>query len=264
MAQGTNKKMELEIRREIMESVRPVFECKTCKAFPTIESVNVYGKKCTYHGSSTCGCYRAVKVMLQPKCRNGHDTGKSITITNLKKDELEWQIKLLTTIPHPCKNGKYGCQEIAMLEELPLHEDICDYRKVNCVADNCKADVCYLKYMEHFNRDHFNVSLISPKKDAGIYSFDYLLTFSQIEALNKTQHFVAFDQTFFNVICFQNGFVYHWVVLVGFKEEAAKYYYTGVHISWHKHIHACRDVYLNTLISLMNEEGGLLLRITLM
>ena len=79
MAQGSNKKMELEIRREIMESVRPVFECTTCKAFPTIESVNVYGKKCTYHGSSTCGCSRAVKVMLQPKCRNGHDTGKSLS-----------------------------------------------------------------------------------------------------------------------------------------------------------------------------------------
>jgi hypothetical protein len=72
-------------------------------------------------------------------------------------------------------------------------------------------------------------------------------------------HFVAFDQTFFNVTCFQSGFVYHWVVLVGFKEEAAKYYYTGVHISWHKHIHACRDVYLNTLMSLINGEGGLLL-----
>lgn len=76
MAQRTNKKME---------SFRPVFECMTCKAFPTIESVkNNSGIKCTYRASS----------MLQPKetpkCRNGHDTGKSITITNLKKDELEW------------------------------------------------------------------------------------------------------------------------------------------------------------------------------
>ena len=229
--------MELEIRKEIMESVRPVFECKTCMAFPTIESVNVYGQKyCSHCGCSTCGCRRSVQVLLQPKCRNGHSTGKSITITNLKGDELEWQIKLLTTIPHPCKNGKYGCQEIAMPEELPLHEDICDYRKVNCVADNCKADVCYLKYMEHFKKDHALFSLIYPKKNAGLYSIDSLLDFSSIELQNTAKFFVAFDRTFFNVICFQNGFVYHWVVLVGFKEEAAKYYYTGVHISWHEHI----------------------------
>ena len=240
MAQGSNKKMELEIRKEIMETVRPVFECKTCKAFPTIESVNVYGKKCTYHGNSTCGCYRAVKVMLQPKCRNGHDTGKSITITNLKGDELEWQIKLLTTIPHPCKNGKYGCQEIAMPEELPLHEDMCDYRKVNCVADNCKADVSYLKYIEHYKNDHLiQFSPISQKENGRLYSIDSCYDFCHIEFQNSTKYFVAFDRTFFDVKCFQNGFVYHWVVLVGFKEEAAKYYFTGVHISWHKHIHAC-------------------------
>ena len=215
-----------------MESVRPVFECMTCKAFPTIESVpSENRKKCHRHGNYTCSCY----PIVQPECRNGHDTGKIIRVTNL--DELEWQIKLLSTIPHPCKNGKYGCEEIAMPEELPLHEDICDYRKVNCVAYNCKADVCYLKYMEHFNKDHHEYPLF-PKKNAKLYSIDSLLDFSLIESQNTAKYFVAFDQTFFDVKCFQNGFVYRWVVLVGFKEEAAKYYYTGVHISWHKHIHA--------------------------
>ena len=74
--------MELEIRREIMESVRPVFECKTCKAFPTIKSVNVYGQNyCSYHGTyHTCmKNVHETKVLLQPKCRNGHDTGKSLS-----------------------------------------------------------------------------------------------------------------------------------------------------------------------------------------
>ena len=60
MAQGTNKKMELEIRREIMESVRPVFECTTCKAFPTVESVKHSGKRCTYDD-----IFLPVKVLLQ-------------------------------------------------------------------------------------------------------------------------------------------------------------------------------------------------------
>ena len=125
MAQGSNKKIKLEMRKEIMESVRPVFECVTCKAFPTIESlknVKVFcgttNRICVTTRSNTCGCQKIV-----PKCRNGHDTGKSIKTTNLKGDELEWQIKLLSTIPHPCQNGKYGCQEIAMLEDLPLHEE---------------------------------------------------------------------------------------------------------------------------------------------
>ena len=35
----------------------------------------------------------------------------------------------------------------------------------------------------------------------------------------------AFDQTFLEVNHVQNGFVYRWVVLVGFKEEAEKYCY---------------------------------------
>ena len=91
MAQGTNKKMQLEIRREIMESVRPVFECMTCKAFPTIESVK---DSCKY----IPGAYLGGNSKPQPKCRNGHETGKSITISNLKRDGLEWQIKLLKSV----------------------------------------------------------------------------------------------------------------------------------------------------------------------
>ena len=207
-----------------MESVRPVFECMTCKAFPTIESVpSENRKKCHCHGNYACSCY----PIVQPKCRNGHDTGKIIRVTNL--DELEWQIKLLSTIPHPCKNGKYGCKEIAMPEELPLHEDICDYRKVNCVVGTCTADVCYLKYMEHFNKDHSTKrSLISSKKNAGLYSINasFHSRFTESENIVKrVQTFVAFDRTFFDVRCFQNGFVYRWIVLVGFREEAEKYYY---------------------------------------
>ena len=171
--------------------------------------------------------------MLQPKCRNGHDTGKSIKISNLKKNELDWQIKLLSTIPHPCKNGKYGCQEIAMLEELTLHEDICDYRKVNCVADYCKADVCYLNYMEHFEINHLYFDHIDDDDDdddetkntARPYSIDTIgFFFYDIESL-KMNRINAFDQTFLEVNHVQNGFVYRWVVLVGFKEEAEKYCY---------------------------------------
>ena len=74
-----------------MESVRPVFECMTCKAFPTIESVK---DSCKY----IPGAYLGGNSKPQPKCRNGHDTGKSITISNLKRDGLEWQIKLLKSV----------------------------------------------------------------------------------------------------------------------------------------------------------------------
>ena len=154
-----------------------------------------------------------------------------IAITNLTKDELEWKVKLLTTIPHPCKNGKYGCQEIAMPEELPLHEEICDYRKVNCVADNCKADVCYLNYMEHFESNHVIFhkfdefdNIHESKNNASAYSVDGGFFFKDIESLRMNQ-VNAFDQTFLEVNHVQNGFVYQWVVLVGFKEETEKYCY---------------------------------------
>ena len=57
--------MELAIRKESMESVRPVFECKTCKAFPTIESV-----KLTLVNANSCACYallsqNAIKDIIQ-------------------------------------------------------------------------------------------------------------------------------------------------------------------------------------------------------
>ena len=97
MAQGTNMQMELAIRKEIMESIRPVFECKICKAFPTIESV-----KLTLVNADSCTCLD----LVEPKCRNGHNTGKPLTIKFLSGDEAHWQTKLLSTIPHPCKNKK--------------------------------------------------------------------------------------------------------------------------------------------------------------
>ena len=224
MAHGTNMQMELAIRKEIMESVRHVFECKICKAFPTIESV-----KLTLVNADSCTCL--ISELVEPKCRNGHNTGKPLTIKFLSGDEAHWQTKLLSTIPHPCKNKKYGCQEIAMIEELPSHEEICDYRKVNCVGSSCAADVCYLNYMVHFNKDHLKLSpaLESSKIKTGLYSMNAELRFLDIEA-PKLYHFVAFDQNFFEISHFQNDFVYRWVVLLGFKEEAEKYYYKAKYI----------------------------------
>ena len=119
-----------------------------------------------------------------------------------------------------------------MPEELPFHEDICDYRKVNCVAADCKADVCYLNYMEHFEINHlyFDKFDDESKNNARAYFSDAGFFFYDIESL-KMNRFNAFDQTFLEVNHIQNGFVYRWVVLVGFKEEAEKYHYQATFAS---------------------------------
>ena len=88
------------------------------------------------------------------------------------------------------------------------------------IVRSCTADVCYLNYMVHFNKDHLKLcpALKSSKIKTGFYSMNAELQFLDIEA-SKLYHFVAFDQTFFEISHFQNDFVYRWVVLVGFKER---------------------------------------------
>ncbi len=103
------KPTELEIRKEIMETLRPAFECQTCKAFPTVESLKDCQRCRGTSAYSSCIC-------PTPKCRNGHATNKIIKINSYNK--INWQTDLLKTIPHPCKNGKYGCEEIQMLDQL--------------------------------------------------------------------------------------------------------------------------------------------------
>ena len=207
------KPTELDIRKEIMETLRPAFECQTCKAFPILESFG----ECDY-----CNGTRGKINQCQcptPKCRNGHPTNKTIHINSYKK--VTWQIDLLKTTPHPCKNGKYGCEEIRMLDQLTLHEETCDYRKVHCVVKNCDADVCWIKYMEHFD-EHKMLKSLLPFPYEKKMNFDFSYDLMEHRTPNT---FVAFKRTFFEVCHLQNGFVYLWIFLLGFKDEAKKFYY---------------------------------------
>ena len=114
------KLIELEVRRQVTESVLEVFECPACKAFPVTESDCICFESLSGNGrqhKDNDGC-----PFKPQKCRNGHQTDKVV---------LDWQKKLLEIIPHPCKYANYGCKDTQMSLELSLHEETCDYRKVN-------------------------------------------------------------------------------------------------------------------------------------
>ena len=130
------RNMELEMKKEIMESVLPAFECTTCKAFPVLESYktqndNPCTRRCAYLNKYTCSCR-----YYGPICRNGHQTWKMLKIGGLHV--IDWQINFLKLIPHPCKNGHYGCKEVRMLDKLDEHEATCDYRQ-NLVFRNLSS-----------------------------------------------------------------------------------------------------------------------------
>ena len=70
-----------------------------------------------------------------------------------------------------------------MEQELALHEEKCDYRKINCVIWGCKEDICYLKFSEHIDSIH---------KDKGIYV--RLALMKQVTLCTKSVTIIKFQK----------------------------------------------------------------------
>ena len=113
------------------------------------------------------------------------------------KPDYTWQKNVLNTIPHPCKYGNYGCQEIKMVQELSAHEDSCRYQKIYCPENGCNVDVCLFNFMDHFEEKHkpfFGFERpFSQKMDMSFAFYDYCVHWN-------ARKFVAFHKTFFEVI----------------------------------------------------------------
>ena len=131
---------------------------------------------------------------------------------------------LLGVLPQPCTNNKYGCQEMLMKDQLPQHQLMCQFQKVNCAVLNCKNDgLSYLKYLDHVN-DFHNVPVVNYQKKLD-FSFSMSEDFSPLYYVWKAKQLTAFNKTFFEVGLIKNSLVYRWIYLLGFDEEAKKYHY---------------------------------------
>ena len=120
MAQEGKEEAELKLRTDFMEAIKPLFQCHTCKAFPDLNTV-VNGK-CFYRRVDQCSC---CNQCMAYKCRNEH----SLMVPKGKQNTGQWQLNLLATTAHPCKNIQYGCPEITVLDKLEAHEGLCAFAK---------------------------------------------------------------------------------------------------------------------------------------
>ena len=120
-------------------------------------------------------------------CKNGHEI--LCNLGNLVKN-------LMSNLPQPCTNHKNGCEEILMKENLSQHELICDYQKINCAVVNCKnEDICYLTYLDHFDKAH-NLPIMDLQKKL---DFNFNIFENHLDFVWKPKRFLAFNKTFFEV-----------------------------------------------------------------
>ena len=56
---------------------------------------------------------------------------------------------MIVLVPHRCKYLEYGCDKRDFLNQLKIHEKICDERTVICPSEECRAEVQLRWFEEH-------------------------------------------------------------------------------------------------------------------
>ena len=152
-----------------------------------------------------------------------------------------------------------------MKDQLPKHQSVCQFRKVNCAVLNCKNDgLCFLKYLDHIN-DFHNLPVVKHQKKLD-FSFSMSEDFSPLCFVWKAKRFTAFNKNFFEVGLIKNSLVYRWIYLLGFEEEAKKYHYkatlindkTGEKISFEKQVRSMTE----TSESIVESENAFVVPVT--
>jgi len=120
------------------------YQCSVCKISPRPGTKTV--KKCTYCTKIFCdGCMSHQCPTYNTKINANSSVDIALTIT-LDMDKY---------MSYSCKNVKFGCEEMLANEaKLAEHEKNCDFQAIQCTDVDCKTEVCYLNYMDHFEKSH--------------------------------------------------------------------------------------------------------------
>ena len=59
---------------------------------------------------------------------------------------------------HFCCHFKFGCQDVFEANGLEDHQKCCIYREINCVFDDCKKQVLFKDFFDHFETCHHDLN----------------------------------------------------------------------------------------------------------
>ena len=124
----------------IRATIEKEFKCSGCKNLPRPGQTSI--KKCSTCSNVfcvTCGSHL---------CSDGRqrNSGGSVPL----KIDVEF-------LPYFCQNNKFGCKEILFKDsELFEHERDCAFQIVCCPDFNCKDQVNFLNFLDHFKEKHDN------------------------------------------------------------------------------------------------------------
>jgi len=157
-----SEKLLLKIQRDAIEKdkkemanwMKKKYQCSVCKISPRPGTKTV--KKCTFCTKIFCdGC-------MSHNCPNKGKINTNSSVNIALTFTLDIMDKYMS---YSCKNVKFGCEEmLANAAKLVGHEKNCDFQAIQCTEINCKTEVCYLKYLDHFEENHGNYENLGDAK----------------------------------------------------------------------------------------------------
>ena len=119
------------------------YQCSVCKISPRPGAKIV--KKCTFCTNIFCDSCMFHQCPSEGKINANSSVDIALTIT-LDIDKY---------MSYSCKNIKFGCKEILVNEaKLVDHEKYCDFQTIKCTEIDCKVELCYLSYLDHYENNH--------------------------------------------------------------------------------------------------------------
>jgi len=145
-------------------------------------------------------------------CLNGHEQ-------TINKELNDFMSQFLQN----CMYFQHGCQEKKKIFELQAHEQSCDYRQVFCPIYDCKDNVRYLTFPEHFSMNHqFLGNIIQFSGE----TLEFQNDFKKLQTNGyRFQEIRVFNHTFFFIKIMHIDIVHQWIYLYGFKEDCSKFRY---------------------------------------
>lgn len=165
--ENVGEEVKMELARD---TLKKEYQCFRCKILPRPGTKDV--RKCTSY------CLRifcnACSLHHCPNTGGQYQANQSVPIT------LSLTLDVGKYSSFFCKNYKFGCKEIFVGEAKLLdHEKNCIFQVIHCADIDCKLEVGYLDYLDHFKEKHVKCENLGDGK-----MFKLPIDFNKLQKIN--------------------------------------------------------------------------------